>query len=32
LEDRPSASMVCSWSSACQSTRPPTSGIYRPTP
>ena len=29
---RPSARMVCSWSSACQSTRPPISGIHKPTP
>jgi hypothetical protein len=27
LDDNLSASMVCSWSSACQSTRPPTSGV-----
>src|SRR5436305_13114631 len=26
LDDNPSAAIVCSWSSACQSTRPPTSG------
>ena len=32
LDDSPSASMVCSWSSACQSTRPPTSGIHSETP
>jgi hypothetical protein len=28
LEDNPGASMVCSWSSASQSTRPPISGIH----
>jgi hypothetical protein len=28
FDDKPSASIVCSWSSACQSTRPPTSGIH----
>ena len=32
LDDSPSASMVCSWSSACQSTRPPTSGIHSAMP
>jgi hypothetical protein len=30
FDDRPSASTVCSWSPACQSTRPPTSGIHSP--
>jgi len=32
LDDSPSATIVCSWSSACQSTRPPTSGIHSETP
>jgi hypothetical protein len=29
FDDKPSASIVSSWSSACQSTRPPTSGIHK---
>jgi hypothetical protein len=32
FDDNPNASMVCSWSSACQSTRPLTSGIHSDTP
>jgi hypothetical protein len=32
FEDKPRASMVCSWSSAWWSIRPPTSGVHSVTP